>query len=100
MKKLTNGPLVTICVFALILVLFCFWLSGFQQDNHERQRQVLEETLNRNILNCYSLHGRYPKNLAQLLEIYPIVYDTEHFAIDYRFLADNLLPEVTILDIP
>jgi len=86
--------------FLLAICLFGSWLGRFSRESDRLQRQALEDALNRNLLLCYSLEGRYPETLEQLLERCPLVYDRERFVIDYRSHGGNLLPDITILEIP
>ena len=86
--------------FLLAVILFGNWLGQFSRESDRLQRQALEDALNRNLLLCYSLEGRYPETLEQLLERCPLAYDRERFVIDYRSHGGNLLPDITILEIP
>lgn len=101
MKKRRFSRLaISAAVFALVMTLFATWLTRFSRESDRLQRQTLEDALHRNLLLCYSLEGRYPDTLAELLEKYPLTYDRERFVIDYRLHGGNLLPEITILEIP
>lgn len=100
MKKHTLPTLaVSAAAFLLVLILLGSWLGSFGRENTRRQHEALERALNRNLLLCYSLEGRYPDTLEELLEKYPLRYDREQFHIDYRPLGGNLLPDITILEI-
>ena len=90
-------PVLSGLAFLLVLAVFLLVLRDFSQDTRLRQRQALETALNRCIVSCYALEGRYPEILAYLQENYPFTYDENRFYVDYRLLADNLMPEVTIL---
>lgn len=90
-------PVLSGLAFLLVLAVFLLVLRDFSQDTRLRQRQALETALNRCIVSCYALEGRYPESLAYLQENYPFTYDEKRFYVDYRLLADNLMPEVTIL---
>lgn len=91
-------PVLSCGLFVLVLVLFQTMLGDFSRSTRQRQRQALETALNRCIVSCYALEGRYPESLDYLQKNYPFTYDQDRFYIDYRLLADNILPEVTILE--
>lgn len=99
-KRRFSRIAVSAAVFLLVMALFGGWLSRFSRESSRLQRQTLEDALNRNLLLCYSLEGRYPDTLEDLLLKYPLTYDRERFVIDYRLHGGNLLPEITILEIP
>lgn len=91
-------PLISGLVFLLVLGAFLTMLGDFSQDTRQRQRQALETALNRCIVSCYALEGRYPEDLEYLQKNYPFTYDKDRFYVDYRLLADNIMPEVTVLE--
>lgn len=84
--------------FLLAMVLIFGALGRVREDSLRRQRDALEEALNKSLLLCYSLEGRYPATLEELLEKCPLAYDRERFVIDYRLHGGNILPEITILE--
>lgn len=87
-------------VFLLVMGLLCAWLADIRLDSHRRQLDALELALNRSLMLCYSLEGRYPETLEELLEKYPLTYDRQRFTVDYRLQGSNILPEITILENP
>ncbi|MBQ3486703.1 MAG: hypothetical protein IJA71_00315 [Clostridia bacterium] len=90
--------LASIICFLLAMVLIFGALGRVREDSLRRQRDALEEALNKSLLLCYSLEGRYPATLEELLEKCPLAYDRERFVIDYRLHGGNILPEITILE--
>ena len=91
--------LLSMLVFALVLAVACSWLEYFSRDSHARQRQALETALNRGVLLCYALEGRYPEGLDELRRDYRLTYDESLFYVDYRPMGDNLMPDITILEL-
>lgn len=100
MKKYSSASLtVSIAVFALMIMLISGWIRDIHLSSTRRQKETLELSLNRSLMLCYCLEGAYPANLEELLEKYPLSFDRERFAIDYRLQGSNILPEITILEI-
>ena len=91
--------LLSALVFVLVLAVACSWLEDFTRDSHARQRRALETALNRSVLLCYALEGRYPESLAELRRDYPLSFDESVFSVDYRPMGDNLMPDITILEL-
>lgn len=91
--------LLSAVVFVLVLAVACSWLEDFARDSQARQRQALETALNRSILLCYALGGRYPESLEELRRDYRLSYDERVFYVDYRPMGDNLMPDITILEL-
>ena len=99
MKKLKHPTfLASFVCFLLAIVLLFGAVRELRQDGIRRQRQALEEALSKSLLLCYSLDGRYPDTVEELLEKFPLIYDRERFVIDYRLQGGNILPDITILE--
>ena len=47
---------------------------------------------------CYAVEGSYPSSLEQLEDRYGLQIDKERFTVRYRALAENLMPEITVLE--
>ena len=99
MKKFRNTALsASLAGFLLAMALILGAARSLEADALRRQREALEEALGKSLLLCYSLEGRYPATLEELLEKCPLAYDRERFVIDYRLQGGNLLPDITILE--
>lgn len=86
--------------FFFLLLLFVFFreFTMIADGNRQRQKDVLKDALNRSIVQCYALEGRYPESLEYLVKNYGIIYDQDEFFIDYEIIGANIMPEVTILE--
>ena len=99
MKKFKFSALMaSLAGFLLAMALILGAARSLEADALRRQREALEEALGKSLLLCYSLEGRYPATLEELLEKCPLAYDRERFVIDYRLQGGNLLPDITILE--
>ncbi len=91
------GKLVKIIIVFAILFIFFIGINEISSGNVERQQESLQEAVERDIVQCYSLEGIYPPSLEYLEDHYGLIYDKKLFFIDYRPVASNIYPEVTIL---
>ena len=82
----------------LTLVFFVVFTDSFSQSNLEHERKILQNALDRTIIQCYALEGTYPFSISYLEENYGLTYNKEHFFVDYQYIGDNLRPDVTILE--
>ena len=101
-RESTAGPgrklLLSLAAFALVV---CVLLSGFRslsQDSHRRERETLENALQRCIAYCYAVEGAYPESLGYMKEHYGLAYNEDRFFVDYRPQGGNILPDVTVLE--
>lgn len=81
----------------ILVVIFWYILTSVDNSTIDRQKESLENALNRDILHCYAVEGFYPPSLDYLKEHYGLRYDEELFMVDYQPIASNLRPDVTIL---
>ena len=98
-RKRFSMLLLSVLVFVLVLCLLGSWLEDFRRDSHARQRQALENALHRSVLQCYALEGRYPGSLQELVRDYRLTWDEQAFHVDYRPMGDNLMPDITVVDL-
>jgi len=89
---------IPVLLLMVILGAFVLFSDSLSADSSAQEKEILQEALNRSITQCYALEGAYPVNLTYLEEHYGLTYNEEHFYIDYRYIAGNLRPDVTIIE--
>ena len=92
----------TILAVSLTVIVLAGVARGAAMAEEQAAGQALritEESIRRAAVQCYALEGIYPVNIEYLMEYYGIRPDTKRFLIHYQFLADNLLPMITVLPV-
>ena len=90
-------PLLGVLV-ALPLALFL--ITGALGNRAGRESLSLaEQSIRRAAVQCYALEGAYPRDLSDLEERYGVSVDRERYFVDYRYVASNLMPDITVLPI-
>lgn len=97
MKKLSWLPWLAVPVLLFAIVLTASGNLGARTDADAAVR--LETSLHRAIAVEYAVSGAYPESLAQITENYQIRYDAGRFAVYYVPVAENLPPDLTVLDL-
>ena len=87
----------SIFIFVAIACIFYLAVDATGRSSIVRQRESLENAISRDIVQCYSIEGRYPPSLEYLEQHYGLVYDKKTFFVDYMPIAANLYPDVTII---
>lgn len=84
-----------------IVILLCFLLgvSRLEDGRKAQGKQQLEDALRRRVVSCYALEGFYPQNVEYLTEHYGLQYDQDAYTIRYEYIASNLMPEITVLEV-
>lgn len=87
-----------IAVFCFMAVLVILGLSDVKNDNTEKDRFLLEESLRHAAVSCYAIEGRYPPSLAYLSQNYGVIIDDRQYAVHYSgIFASNIMPEITVV---
>ena len=95
-KSLTTYAPVLILV--AVLAAFVMFSSSLTNDNTAREKEILENAIERSITQCYALEGTYPADLAYLEQHYGLIYDKEQFFVMYEYIGGNLRPSITIIE--
>lgn len=86
---------------AVLLILLCsgflLSISATSEETLKKQQETLLYALQKGAVHTYSLEGRYPENLGQLLEKYHITYDNQKFVVEYIPNGANLFPTIAVL---
>ncbi|MCL1804789.1 MAG: hypothetical protein FWG28_02120 [Clostridiales bacterium] len=91
-------------ILPVILTAIVLWgvmtgASKTQEQAAGQAQKLTEESIRRAAVQCYALEGIYPVNIEYLMDHYGIRPDTNRFIIHYQFIADNLLPDISVLPI-
>lgn len=83
-----------------VIVLLCFLsgLSNLSRGHADEDKQRLEDVVRRAAVACYAAEGMYPPNLEYLEEHYGIQVNHSRYVVDYISIAENLMPDITVLE--
>ena len=99
-QKLQNGLLgMLFPVFiAVVLLFFLSAVGNLQAGNGEEGKKQLEQALQRCAITCYATEGIYPPDVEYMKEHYGIQIDEERYLVNYEVFAENLMPDITVLE--
>ena len=92
-RKFLPALLVVVCI-PLAFFLFTGLFGGRVDQESLRMAQ---KSVQRAAVQCYALEGAYPFELSYLQERYGVTVDQTRYLVDYRFIASNLMPDITVL---
>lgn len=81
-----------------ILLFFAVAVSGLRDGNGTEEKKQLEEAIRRSVITCYAAEGVYPPDFAYVKEKYGIVVDESRYLVVYDVFAENLMPDITVLE--
>lgn len=94
----------TALLSAAVFLMMVFWairgLASLSAATDAQGVESLETALRRSVVHCYATEGFYPPSLEYLEEHYGLTYDKERYWIDYQPVGTNLMPDMTVLEIP
>lgn len=62
-----------------------------------QSRELIEKAVRRSAVQCYAIEGAYPVSMEDLEKRYGLRVDQERWMVDYRYVADNLSPDITVI---
>jgi len=82
----------------VILLFFLTALDNLKTGNKEEGKLQLEQVLQRCAVTCYATEGIYPPDVDYMKEHYGIQIDETRYLVKYEAFADNLMPDITVLE--
>ncbi len=98
-KNVFSTTLISALMFLAIFVCFLFVVSKASAGSVDEQRKVLEDAIDRAVIQCYITEGSYPESFEYLQENYGIIYDDDLFRVDYVIYGSNMKPDITIIEL-
>ena len=91
------GVLLTAAVVA-VLAGFLGGVENLSLGRAEEDKARLEDVLRRSAVACYAAEGVYPPSVEYMEEHYGLQIDKENYEISYNVIAENLMPDITVLE--
>lgn len=81
---------------SLIAALFLFGVLQIDGWMARESRQALQREIRQAAEHCYAVEGRYPPDLDYLETHYGIRTENRRFAVEYRRVAPDRAPEISV----
>lgn len=86
------------CGVMAAILFFASALNNLESGREDEDIRQLQEVLRKGCVACYAAEGVYPPDLEYLKEHYGIQIDEERYVVYYSRFAQNLMPDVTVLE--
>jgi len=93
-----KGMIIPVLIFACLLIFFSAGIGNISSASETESRQILQDAVLRAVVQCYAIEGMYPPDIKYLEENYGLVYDHDRFIVHYEVFAENILPDITVID--
>lgn len=99
-RKLQHGisELLFPLLAAGIVLVFLLALGNLKTGSSREGREQLEQALRHSAVACYAAEGVYPPSIEYMKEHYGIQIDEERYIVQYEVFAENLMPDITVLE--
>ena len=87
---------VIVAIIAVVLIIPAA-VSARKEETQESVRSITE-TVQERALQCYEIEGAYPSSLSYLEENYGLTLNQEDYLVVYKPVAENLPPEVRVIE--
>lgn len=91
MKNALKILLVTVI---LIVTVYAFNSTSSYSSKEDLQR--ISETISQLSLKCYSIEGKYPKDVNYLKEHYGLLLNDDEYQVIYYYEGENLEPQIEV----
>ena len=96
-RGLNRSLVFALVVFALLVAFFLGLLFSATQRNDARETEMIDSALQRAIVTCYAVEGKYPPSLSYLYDNYGVRVDERRFTVFYDVIASNVMPSVEVV---
>ena len=91
-----KGLVFAIAVFVLVAGFLLVSLASASRRNDAREEELIASALQRAVVTCYAVEGKYPPSLDYIYENYGVRVDQNRYAVYYDIVAANLMPSVRV----
>ena len=91
-----RGLLTAGLVFAALLFFFGISVFTASRQNSERETAALTNALQRAVVTCYAVEGKYPPSLDYIAENYGVSIDETRYYVSYDVFAQNVMPTLHV----
>ncbi len=97
-RKPYRRILFTALTAAACIVLLILFSNRMSSSARAQQAEQIRQAVLRAAVNCYATEGFYPPDLQYIIDHYGILVDSGAFIVSYDAYADNLLPDIRVLE--
>lgn len=90
--------LLAAAVLFAVLGGFLYGISVSEASSRKEEVSRIQESIEKAALQCYAMHGIYPKSLDDLLDQYTLHLNQKEYRIFYDYNGGNIMPTVYVME--
>lgn len=91
--------IVEIAILLLSSLILLTALRNTADESDIKGKEQLETALRRSVMACYAAEGVYPPGVDYLKEHYGLIINDDKYSVHYDAFAENLMPEITVIEL-
>ncbi len=95
-NKTDKKLLLSAAAFILIASLLLFGINKTSRIVKQEEAQLLYNAIDKAIVSCYAIEGRYPESLHYIVDNYGIIINEDRFLVSYEAFAANVKPSLRV----
>ncbi|MXQ74538.1 hypothetical protein GSF08_11435 [Clostridiaceae bacterium DONG20-135] len=96
MKKIKK--LLALVLLLVVLIGFLYGISISEASSHREEASRIQESVEKAAVQCYAMHGIYPKTLEELLAQYTLHLNQKDYRIFYDYNGGNIMPSIYVIE--
>ena len=96
-KKSGAKSAVLAVLFVAAVIAGALAVGSYSRNVDERSFTLISDSVKRAAVQCYALEGYYPPTVQYLRDNYGLSYDENKYSVQYRFMGDNIMPDITVI---
>ena len=88
--------IIPVLVLGLMVFVLIYGMRWFGKMNNEQNRALIEQSIKKAAIQCYSNEGMYPADVDYLVENYYVTIDHDKYNIVYDCFASNIMPTIRV----
>ena len=90
---------VTPVIFTLVVIgMIVYGLYQAEQSSRAEGLRVLDESIRRAVVKNYTVEGKYPESVDYIKTKYGIHIDSR-YVVHYSIFAENIFPEIAVIEL-
>ena len=97
LSALARYLILPVLMLAAVYILLVSAGSVSERQQAESLKQM-EDTIYKAVLNCYAIEGSYPATIDYVEQHYGLQIDHDRYDVFYEIFAENVMPEITVIE--
>ena len=97
LSALARYLMMPVLMLAAVYIVLVSAGSVCERQQAESLKQM-EDTIYKAVLNCYAIEGSYPATIDYVEQHYGLQIDHDRYDVFYEIFAENVMPEITVIE--